>query len=157
MVRELSFTCKSIFTDDRTSLLRLVNGLKYNRSLHKVHIGMSARFGGLPVFPPPKLVTVYNALEEMLKDNFLLKDLTFWRKGNFPYTPRAFIIIPIHGSQAALYLKLNKAGRGRLLAVMDGAGQEATRKEWIDAIITVNDNLEAVYYFLSRNPTLCQI
>ena len=49
-----------------------------------------------------------------------------------------------------LYLKLNHAGRQRLL---QGA---ATPAEWATSLLAVQDDVNGVYYLLQANPALVQ-
>eukprot|EP00797_Seminavis_robusta_P018467 Sro276_g106030.2 (324) ;mRNA; r:49149-50120 len=46
------------------------------------------------------------------------------------------------------YLALNKAGRKLL-------DQNATREDWVSALIRVRQDLSCIFYFLSTNPLLC--
>lgn len=49
------------------------------------------------------------------------------------------------------YVSLNNAGRGDLLG-----NANATKERWVDALHYVNDDIEGLYYFLIRNPSLCK-
>ena len=48
------------------------------------------------------------------------------------------------------YLKLNRAGRGMLLQ-----NANATRSQWVDSLIHVNNDISCLFYFISMNPLLC--
>jgi len=47
------------------------------------------------------------------------------------------------------YCKVNQAGRKSLMR------KGATRREWMQTLSEHNDDLSVLYYFLSRNPSLC--
>ena len=49
-----------------------------------------------------------------------------------------------------LYVTLNKLGRGRLLQ-----NEVTDMEQWVQALATVNDDLDALFYYVSINPDLC--
>lgn len=87
------------------------------------------------------------ALIEMLQTNYVLEEFGFVcanqqvTSGLYPYS---YDII----KEMTLYLRLNKAGRRKLLQ-----NDNASRKQWVDALIDVKNDLGCIYYLLSRNPT----
>lgn len=77
---------------------------------------------------------------------------------------------PEHQAEIAFYLRLNKLGRRRLFGGNpfkrgDTEGRQdyemrsiyTQKKEWIDVLVDARHDLSALYYFLSMNPSLCQI
>jgi hypothetical protein len=52
-----------------------------------------------------------------------------------------------------MYLKLNSYGRGRLF---QQAGCNDSSEHWITMIESVRDDLDCLFYLLTRNPSLCQ-
>eukprot|EP00797_Seminavis_robusta_P021335 Sro331_g119040.4 (164) ;mRNA; r:14272-14763 len=56
------------------------------------------------------------------------------------------------------HLKLNAAGRSRLLGQQQQNNDSmalSSNREWVHVIGNVADDLDCVFYFLSRNPSLC--
>jgi hypothetical protein len=51
------------------------------------------------------------------------------------------------------YMHLNEVGRGSLLRSERGF---ANRAEWVEMLISVINDLDCLFYFISMNPTLCQ-
>ena len=54
-------------------------------------------------------------------------------------------------SKIEYYMRLNAVGRGPLI----NSGQ-ANRVEWVNMLVSVRDDLDCLFYFISINPTLCQ-
>ncbi|CAB9514708.1 expressed unknown protein [Seminavis robusta] len=48
------------------------------------------------------------------------------------------------------FLRLNRLGRKRLLQL-----SPADRRPWIETLATVSNDVSSLFYFLSKNPTLC--
>lgn len=89
---------------------------------------------------------VYDAFLSMVQKNYSLREL-FAFVGD-PVTPLMYPD-PI----LTFYLKLNKAGRGKLLAKEETT---ATNEQWVEVIIASKDDIQCTYYFLSQNPSVCQ-
>lgn len=89
-----------------------------------------------------------SALIEMLESNYVLQEFGFVcanpgvAAGLRPYSVEVM-------QEMALLLRLNKAGRGRLLQ-----DDNATLKDWVNALVNVKDDLNSLYYLLSRKPSL---
>jgi hypothetical protein len=81
---------------------------------------------------------VIAAFEESLQVNYSLESL---RLGSCDFARLQKIVF---------YLKLNQRGRGTLLR-----DESASRDKWIRKLIVVKDDLDCLYYFLSKNPSLC--
>lgn len=79
------------------------------------------------------------AFLQMLQYNYQLEKFFLFRK--YPLS-REF----------KLYSSLNKMGRGDLLQKQDNAH---CPDEWVNKLAQVKDDLNAIYYFVSCNPTLC--
>jgi hypothetical protein len=86
---------------------------------------------------------------KMLRDNFVIEEFGFVSanrgvapKGVWPYASGAI-------REMTLYLRLNKAGRRRLLQ-----DDNSTPREWVNTMISLKDDLNCIYYLLSRKPTL---
>ena len=58
----------------------------------------------------------------------------------------------IQREEMEFYLNLNKMGRGRLLST--GQNNIASTEEWMNVISDQND-LSVLFYFLRKNPSLC--
>jgi hypothetical protein len=117
----------SRFTDD--GLIMLAESLTVNTTLKKVEIGVSDQIGSHGMA----------ALTQMLEKNYELERLIVDSaeksiKGKIEY-----------------YMRLNAVGRGPLLS----SGQ-ANRVEWVNMLISVHDDLDCLFYFISMNPTICQ-
>jgi hypothetical protein len=100
---------------------------------------------------------VYQAFLTMLQNNYSLEDLyTF--QGN-PMTQEKT------DSTLNFYLKLNRAGRGRLMnhrstrnddtIDMEEDEQQVSNDEWVKSIIKSRADVECSFYFLSQNPSVC--
>jgi hypothetical protein len=79
----------------------------------------------------------------MLRSNYSLEVLRLW-----PFCKE-------YRSKIDLFLKLNKIGRGNLMRQQ----RTATKKQWVAQLSyeKVRDDLDCVYYFLSANPSLCNV
>ena len=86
------------------------------------------------------------ALLDMIRCNYTLESIQTPLSATFGGERRQF------SNYIKSYLRLNHAGRKRLL---QSGGQEATCKDWVDAVIKVSDDLEAVFYLLRANPMIC--
>jgi hypothetical protein len=83
---------------------------------------------------------IEEAFLEMMKTNYALRTLKLFNDDSFLKLEIDF------------YLKLNRAGRDKLLQ-----NANSTRNQWMEAIVTVRDDLSCLFYFLSVNPLLCQV
>jgi hypothetical protein len=117
----------SQFTD--IGLTHLADSLLINTTLKKIEISISSNIGP----------TGENALTNMLEKNYELERLII--DSNEMSIQR----------KIEYYIRLNNVGRGQLIN-----GGQANRIEWVTMIISVRDDLDCVYYFISMNPTLCQ-
>jgi hypothetical protein len=125
-IRSLYLPC-SRFTDD--GLILLAESLTVNTTLKKVEIGVSDHIGNQGMA----------ALTQMLEKNYELERLI---------VDSAEKSIK---SKIEYYMRLNAVGRGPLLC----SGQ-ANRVEWVNMLISVHDDLDCLFYFISMNPTICQ-
>lgn len=79
------------------------------------------------------------AFVDMLRSNYVMENFVLFQR--FPVKP-----------EFKLFVTLNKLGRGRLLK-----SEEADLEQWIQALATVNDDLDALFYYVSINPDLCTL
>jgi hypothetical protein len=115
----------------------VINALKQNASpslARLVNYKASQAHISVPAIP--------QALLELLDGNYSLTDCCLFHPESFQ------VLMPT----IQLYFKLNRAGRGRLLQT-----ENVPKSWWVDMLIQVRDDLDCLLYFLSRNPSLCQI
>ena len=74
---------------------------------------------------------------DMLRSNYVMENFVLFQR--FPVKP-----------EFKLFVTLNKLGRGRLLQ-----NEETNMEQWVQALATVNDDLDALFYYVSINPDLC--
>jgi hypothetical protein len=117
----------SKFTD--FGLVHLAESLSVNKSLKKVEIAVSNKIGQQGI----------EALTTMLDKNYGLERLVV--DSNEKSIK----------SKIEYYMRLNAVGRGPLI----NSGQ-ANRVEWVNMLVSVRDDLDCLFYFISMNPTLCQ-
>lgn len=117
----------SKFTD--LGLVHLAENLSINTTLKKVEIAVSNKIGQQGI----------DALTKMLDKNYELERLVV--DSNEKSIK----------SKIEYYMRLNAVGRGPLI----NSGQ-ANRVEWVNMLISVRDDLDCLFYFISMNPTLCQ-
>jgi hypothetical protein len=79
------------------------------------------------------------AFVDMLRSNYVMENFVLFQR--FPVKP-----------EFKLFVTLNKLGRGRLLQA-----EETNVAQWIQALATVNDELDALFYYMSINPDLCTL
>jgi hypothetical protein len=79
------------------------------------------------------------AFVDMLLANYVLENFVLFQR--FPVKP-----------EFKLFVTLNKLGRGRLLQ-----SEDYSSERWIQALATVNDDLDALFYYVSINPDLCTL
>lgn len=118
---------RSNLSDD--GLLHIAEGLTVNTTLKKIEVGVSKDLSQKGL----------DALTYMLESNMELERL---------------VVSSAEKSikdKVEYYMRLNEVGRGLLLR--DG---NATREQWVEMLIAVIDDLDCLFYFLTRNPTLCQ-
>lgn len=91
------------------------------------------------------------ALMQMLQKNFVLEEFGFVSANQgTPVSTQTYpcSVEAIH--EMTMLLRLNKdACRGKLLQ-----DDNATREDWVSALVTVKDDLSCIYHLISRNPTL---
>lgn len=80
------------------------------------------------------------AFLETMQTNYSLKRLKLFSDNSFVKPGIDF------------YLKLNYAGRGKLLR-----NANSTKEQWVQALVDVRHDLSCVFYFLSTNPLLVEI
>jgi hypothetical protein len=117
----------SKFTD--IGLVHLSESLSINTTLKKVEIAVSNKIGQQGM----------DALTDMLVKNYELERLVV--DSNEKSIK----------SKIEYYMRLNAVGRGQLIS----SGQ-ANRVEWVNMLVSVRDDLDCLFYFVSMNPTLCQ-
>ena len=110
-------------------IFHLAEGLTVNKTLKKVEVGVSKNVGDTGV----------QALMDMLESNYELQRLVL---SSADQTIR---------EKTEYYMRLNEVGRGKLLR-RDG---KATREQWVEMLISVVNDLDCLFYFLTSNPTLC--
>ena len=119
---------RSSLNDD--ALTHLMEGLTVNRTLKKIEVGVHKDVGDSGL----------EALTQMLEKNYDLERL---------------VVSTSHKSvqeKVDYYRRLNEVGRGSLLRD-DG---KATREQWVDMLVSVKDDLDCLFYFVSTNPAICQ-
>ncbi|CAB9506719.1 expressed unknown protein [Seminavis robusta] len=115
--------------DDEEGIRELSKALGRNKTLAKFQLhGATNRTGSLET---------RNIFLQMLESNYALKS------GVQVFHP-GFL-----RPENELYLRLNQVGRGRLL--LNGLA----KREWVDTLIKVRQDLDCLFYFLSTNPSLC--
>jgi hypothetical protein len=75
-----------------------------------------------------------------LESNFSLRDVSFFCRQGACTTPLN-----------DLYTKLNSLNRGDVLH------GDSIRSEWVDKLFEATEDISCLYYFLSRNPSLCSV
>ena len=73
------------------------------------------------------------------------------RKSNYNLVQMDLVGLTNNVEEILFFLKVNQAGRKRLLS------QGAARDQWVQTLISHNDDLSVMFYFLSKNPTLCLV
>lgn len=134
----------SVPIDYKSLIILAEKALSSNHSLATLNVSKE--------FPNAHWSEVIDAFTKLLKDhNFILQELKMvWRSWS--------------DTTLQFYLKLNKAGRHRLLVgKKPNAGHEqqqptetlsATDKDWINVIIQHKDDVDVVHYFLLKNPNV---
>lgn len=118
--------------EDEAAIIDLSTALGKNKSLEKFQLHGATNKGGS--------VETRKAYLHMLQSNYSL----------------------VHGVQVfhpgflrphnELYLKLNQVGRGRLLGDVNNE-----KKEWVNTLVQVTDDIDCLYYLLHTNPLLCEV
>jgi len=101
----------------------------------------------------------WTTIADMLEKNYSLHH--FHTTTNYTFCPRLYpdymseSSVPSDPCRAKMdfYLKLNRAGRGKLM--MDG--ESDFHMGWIELIIQEKDDLDVVFYALVMNPYLCLV
>ena len=109
-------------------IFHLAEGLTVNKTLKKVEVGVSKTVGDTGV----------QALMDMLETNYELERLVVSSADQSIKEKTEY------------YMRLNEVGRGKLLS--DG---KATREQWVEMLISVVNDLDCLFYFITSNPTLC--
>ncbi|KAL7565607.1 hypothetical protein ACA910_018969 [Epithemia clementina (nom. ined.)] len=111
-------------------IFHLAEGLTVNKTLKKVEVGVSKNVGDSGI----------QALLDMLENNHELERLVV---SSADQTIK---------EKTEYYMRLNEVGRGKLLRRSDG---HATREQWVEMLISVVNDLDCLFYFITSNPTLC--
>lgn len=120
---------RSNFGDD--GLLHISQGLTVNTTLKTIEVGVSKEVSSQGT----------EALLSMLDKNYKLEK---------------FVVSSAEKDvkdKVEYYTRLNEVGRGSLLQQTG----KATRAQWVDMLISVNDDLDCLYYFMLMNPSACQV
>lgn len=118
---------RSNLSDD--GLLHIVHGLTVNTTVKKIEVGISKQVSDKSTA----------ALKEMLENNYELERLVV-------SSAKKDIKDKIEH-----FMRLSGVGRGSLLR--DG---KATREQLVDMLISVSNDLDCLFYFITMNPSLCQ-
>lgn len=117
---------------DEEGLSHIAQGLTVNTTLKKIEVGVKKDLGS----------DGERALTQMLEKNYELERL---------------VLSSAEKSikdKVEYYMRLNEVGRGALLRNHHG---KATREQWVEMLISVTEDLDCLFYFLTTNPALCQI
>jgi hypothetical protein len=125
----------------KKSIVHLAEALPSNESLKQLQFRLS---GGLRGYSNEQVRSLLlDPFDTVIRDGvqFGLECLSLWYRGvgHLELTDKI-----------KYYLTLNRAGRRHLLS------GNATRHDWMDALIIHQDDLSVVFYLLSRNPLLSQ-
>lgn len=122
----LSLPCSNL---DDDGLLHLASSLTVNSTLKKIEVGVSKTVGEKGKA----------ALTQMLEKNYELERLVI------SSAEKSF------QEKVEYYIRLNAVGRGPLLQSCS-----SNRAEWVEMLISVHDDLNCLFYFITMNPTVCQ-
>ena len=116
--------------DDEAGIVNLSSALAKNKTLEKFQLhGATDKAGS---------TATRKAFLQMLQSNYtLLHGVQVFHPG---------FLRPDN----ELYLKLNQLGRGRLLE-----DDNVDRREWVDMLTQVTDDIDCLYHLLRTNPLLC--
>jgi hypothetical protein len=116
----------------------MAQALEHNTSLVKLL---------LRTYHYPRVVrpAVYQAFRQMLERNCSLLYLEMFQ--GHPMRPWLELSDPT----LQIFLKVNRAGRAKLMQA------NCTNEQWVATIIASKDDVDCSFYFLSQNPTVCQI
>ena len=116
--------------DDEAGIVKLSVALAKNKTLEKFQLHGATDKGGS--------IETRKAYLQMLQTNYtLLHGIQVFHPG---------FLRPDN----ELYLKLNQVGRGRLLENFN-----ADKKEWVDTLVEVSDDIDCLFYLVRTNPLLC--
>jgi hypothetical protein len=118
---------RSNLCDD--GLSQIAQGLTLNKSVKKIEVGVSKNVGDKGL----------EALTAMLEKNYDLERLV---------VSSATKSIK---EKVDYFMHLNEVGRGKLLS-----NGKATREQWVEMLISCNNDLDCLFYFTTMNPSLCQ-
>jgi len=110
-------------------LTHIAQGLTVNTTLRKIEVGVKKDLG----------TEGEHALTTMLDKNYQLERLVL---SSAEQSVK---------DKVEYYMRLNEVGRGGLLR--DG---KASREQWVEMLISVVNDLDCLFYFMSKNPSLCQ-
>mmetsp|Transcript_49128 Transcript_49128/g.72998 ORF Transcript_49128/g.72998 Transcript_49128/m.72998 type:complete len:486 (+) Transcript_49128:53-1510(+) len=104
----------------------------------------------------------WNTIANVLEKNYCLRHFyTDWGENDNPTThyalPRylsdcASVPNDAYRAKMDMYLKLNRAGRGKLLM-----GNGDFHKEWVDLFVLERDDIDVLFHMLRLNPPLCLV
>ena len=93
---------------------------------------------------------VYLAFKTMLEQNYTIEYLEMFQ--GHPMRPILALDPTLN-----FYLKINRAGRKRLMWCQQNKCIEASNEEWVRTIIASRLDLQCSFYFISQNPSVCQV
>lgn len=118
--------------------LYVAEALKVNQTLKTINIQVNKKMK----------IQACEAILGMVKENFVLESVSTLMRVRFDPAEYHQFEDLLH--QINLYLRLNHAGRGRLLQ------GEATTQEWAISLLAMHDDINGLYYLMQSNPSLCR-
>lgn len=97
------------------------------------HVRLAGAGSVASVFPKP----VRDSFRTVLQSNYRLETLHLFNAHNLQ-------------NEISFYTKLNRYGRSLLMLEHHGS-----RKEWVETLAEVSDDVDCLFYFLGVNPLLC--
>ncbi|CAB9520633.1 expressed unknown protein [Seminavis robusta] len=125
----------------KKSLILMAHALRDNETLRQFDFCLA---GGLRGYDQDQ---VYNLLRgpfqntDILEEQYSLERLGLW------YRAIGYLELT---DKMNFFLKLNQAGRGRLLL------GNPTRRDWVDAVVANHSDVSVVFFLLSHNPLLSE-
>lgn len=116
----------------------VAKALKVNKGL-KTFAMTEEKAEGATAPSQPVTAACKAAFVDTLRSNYVLENFVLFQR--FPVKP-----------EFKLFVTLNKLGRGRLLL-----NEEIDPEKWVQALEAVNDDIDAIFYYMSINPDLCSL
>jgi hypothetical protein len=107
--------------------IALADALKENSTLRGLHLCLRDGLSSKR--------KIAESFAELMEDNYVLQTMSGFYGGD----------------QVEFYLRLNQNGRRNLLQ-----NSNSSKKQWLDALCSQSDDVSALFYLLSRNPSLCK-